>query len=803
MNKKEFFELIKKQIVILDGATGTQLSLQGMPKGACPEEWVLENPEALQEVQSNYKDAGSNIIYTSTFGGNRYKLEEFNLEDKLYEINKEIAIIAKKAAGENCLVFGDLAPTGKFIKPFGDVEFEDAVNIYKEQVKALIDGGVDGFVIETMLDIQEARAALIAVNEITDMPVMVSMTFGEDGRTLNGTDPVSALVTLQSLGADAVGCNCSTGPADMINVIKKMKKYATVPLLAKPNAGMPRLIDGKTVFDMRPEEYSSYVDEFIEAGVNILGGCCGTTPKHIKEVALKAKGKKGKLPEVDSVSAVSSSRKTCFLGSKEPFVVVGERINPTGKKAFQAELRNNKTSMIKQFAIEQKTNGANILDVNMGLSGIDEKEMMLKAINILSPISDLPLCIDTTKPEIVEAALRLYPGRAIVNSISAEKDRIEKTLPIAAKYGAMFILLPLTDDGIPKTVEERKDVVLNVVKEAEKYGYKLNDIAVDGLVMTISSDQQAAGVTLDLIDWCSNELGVNTICGLSNVSFGLPERLWANTAFLTMAISRGLTMAIANPSSELIMNMITACDAISARDKKLKRYIDKFSNIEKNVSESKIVKALDVKEIVYNAVLQGDEDNIAEYIENAIKEEIKPKDLIDNYLIPAINKVGEKFDKKEYFLPQLIMSADAMRKGFETLEPYLKEDSNNEIKKGPTVIIATVQGDIHDIGKNIVALMLKNYNFNVIDLGKDVSAIDIINSAKKHNAEVIALSALMTTTMVEMKDVILTAKQEGLKKVKFMIGGAVVDQNYADEIGADGYSSDAMGAVHLAKELTK
>ncbi len=797
MTRDEFKKLISEKLVILDGATGTELVKRGMPSGVSPELWCLENPHAVLDLQRAYIDAGSDIVYSPTFGGTRFKLANFGLAERLGEINRGLAEISKKAAGDK-FVFGDLAPTGLFIEPFGDISFDDAVQVYGEQAKWLLEGGVDGFVIETMMDIQEARAALIAVRELCELPVMVSMTYEADRRTLNGTDPITALVTLQALGADVVGCNCSTGPDDMIEVISMMKEYATVPLLAKPNAGMPKLIDGKTLFDMEAEKFGSFVSRFIEAGVNVLGGCCGTTPEHIAALAAEASGKCGRVREVGGVSVVTSSRKYTELGVNKPFVVIGERINPTGKKALQEELRQGKTSLVQDFALDQQMGGAEILDVNMGLSGIDEREMMVKSVNLLSRSSELPLCIDSTRPEVVEAALRVYPGRAMVNSISGERERIEKTLPIAAKYGAMFILLPLDDSGIPATLDARKAVVNHVFAQAQKYGYTVEDIAVDGLVMTISSDNGAALVSLDLMEWAAREMGFNTTCGLSNVSFGLPAREGVNSNFLAMAMSRGATTAIANPSSQKLMDTVAACDALRGMDKNLLKYIERFSGEEASAAGEP--ETLSPKEMVFNSVLRGWDDRIEGYIKDAIGEGIEPQSIVDDCLIPAITEVGERFDRKEYFLPQLIMSADTMRKGFSVLEPLLREEG--EVEPKGRVVIATVKGDIHDIGKNIVALMLRNYGFQVIDLGKDVEAEEILSGADEAGATIIILSALMTTTMVEMKTVIELSKNRGCS-YKFMIGGAVVDQNYADEIGADGYSGDALEAVRLAERLLK
>ena len=799
MTRSEFQKLLTEKIVILDGATGTELVKRGMPQGVCPELWILENPSAMIEIQQAYRAAGSDIVFVPSFGANRLKLEEFGLADRLAEINRSLAGLSRCAAGDG-LVFGDLAPTGKFIAPLGDIPFEDVVNIYKEQVVALLEGKVDGFVIETMMDIQETRAALLAVKESCELPVIVTMTFDEHRRTLTGSDPVSALITLQAMGADAFGCNCSTGPGDMLEIIKKIKPYATIPLIAKPNAGIPKLSAGKTVFDMCPESFAAYVPELAAAGINIMGGCCGSTPEHIRKMAANAACCKPLPPVIKALSAVSSAGSYCLLGRDKPFAVVGERINPTGKKALQAELREGKLAMVNNFAREQAAAGAAILDVNMGLSGIDEKEMMLKAVAMLG--GGLPLCIDSTSSEVIEAALRIYPGRALVNSISAEKSRLEKTLPAAAKYGAMFILLPLADEGIPETVEGRREIVKKVFGEAEKYGYSKADICVDGLVMTVSSNQNAAAITLDLIEWCSREFGVSTICGLSNVSFGMPQRGHVNNTFLAMAVGRGLNMAIANPSAEMLMPVVDAGNVLTGRDFKMKRYVEKYGAAEQGGKAPVVVKSDDPAQQVFNCVLTGDEESIADAIKRTLAGGITAKDIVDRNLIPAINRVGELFDRKEYFLPQLIMSADAMRKGFEVLEPLLEEHKSENDKPKAVIVVATVEGDIHDIGKNIAALMLRNYGFEVIDLGKDVSARHIVAGAKAHNAAIIGLSALMTTTMVRMPEVIQLAKAEGLDKVKFMIGGAVVDQSYADEIGADAYAADAMESVRIAQRFT-
>lgn len=797
MTRTEFRELCLKRPVILDGATGTELIKRGLPTGVCPEKWVYDNPQSITEVQQAYRNAGSDIVYACTFGGNLCKLEEFQLDAIHDELNSSLAKLSISAVGDG-MAFGDLAPTGNLIEPFGPMKFEECVSVYRKQAQALVDAGVHGIVIETMMDIQEARAALIGVREVTqDLPVIVTMTYGEEGRTLTGTDPVTAVITLQSLGADAVGCNCSAGPETMIEWIAQMKPYATVPLLAKPNAGQPKLVNGETIFDMQPDEYASYFTRLVEAGANILGGCCGSTPDHIAAVKQTIGSMSPVAPALESISAVSSAQGVTMFGAREPFVVIGERINPTGKKALQAQLREGKLNMVRQFALEQTQAGAGMIDVNMGLSGINEKEMMLKAVNLIAPLVKTPLCLDTTDPEVMEAALRLNPGRALINSVSAEKDRIEKMLPLVKKYGAMYILLPVTDEEVPEELEKRKEVTLTVIDEAKKLGIPLSDAVIDGLVMSVSSSPDAPNVTADFISWCACELGANTSGGVSNVSFGMPERKWLNMAFLGLLIGRGLNSAIINPSVEMMMGLKFASDALTARDKKFANYLANFSGATKKETESKVQKT--PLEKAFDAVLYGEEDTIAEIVESAISENTEPQSLVDDALIPAIVRVGELYDKKEYFLPQLMMSAETMSKGFKALEKYLQKDSAESAGK---VIMATVKGDIHDIGKNIVCLMLKNYGFEVIDLGKDIDAQTILDAAEEHQAKIIGLSALMTTTMGQMETVIKAALEAGKSDLKFMVGGAVVDKNYADEIGA-AYAEDAVEAVRVVQQLAK
>lgn len=796
--KNKINGVLGKRALILDGASGTELQKRGMPGGACPEIWCLENPDLIREIHSDYQMAGADVVYTCTFGANRLKLAQYNTHN-VKEINRRLARLARDAVGKKAMIAGDIGPTGRFVRPFGDVDFEKAVDVFKEQALGLLEGGVDLFVVETMIDIQEARAALIAVKEITDMFVMVTMTFEEDGRTLGGTDPVTAMITLQSLGADAVGCNCSTGPEGMLGFVAAMKPYATVPLVAKPNAGIPVVIDNKTVFDMPADDFASFAKKYVAMGVNIMGGCCGTTPDYISKLRKEIEKEKPIAPFRKSVSALSSARKSIVLEEDRPLCIVGERINPTGKKALQQELLEGKMSIIRRLALEQKKRGVELLDINAGVAGIDEKKTMEDIISTLSTITDLPLVIDSSKIEVIEAALRLYPGRALVNSISGEGGKLGKLLPIAAKYGAMFILLPLSDREIPATAERRKEIIESIFKEARKFGFFKDDIVVDGLVMTVASEASAATETLKTIEWCSNKLRCNTIIGLSNISFGMPRRKWINAAFLAMAEAMGLTMAIANPSSEEVINVKMAADLLSQKDKNAALFISHFSSTP-HTGENKfpLSEKLAPEQKVFQAVLEGNREEMPELAKEALSSGIAAERLVQDIMVPAIIKVGELFDKREYFLPQLVAAAEAMKRGLGYLEPHLDKGSST-LKRKDTILIATVKGDVHDIGKNIVALMLKNHGFDVIDLGKDVPAEEIISQIKLFRPAIVGLSALMTTTMVNMKEVIELARAEGVA-CRFMAGGAAVSKSFARSIGAE-YAKDGVGAVRLAQRL--
>ena len=827
MTKKDFKEYIKKGPIILDGATGTNLMAAGMPIGVCPEKWVMDHPDVLLKLQRAFVEAGTNIVYAPTFTGNRIKLEEYDLADDLEEINTTLVKLSKEAVGDKALVAGDMTMTGRQLFPLGDLMFDELVEVYKEQASVLAAAGADLFVVETMMSLQECRAAVLAIKEVSDLPIMVTLTYNEDGRTLFGTPPETAVVVLQSLGVDVIGINCSTGPMEMVEPVKKMAEYSTIPILAKPNAGLPELVDGNTIYRMTPEEFAEAGVALVQAGAAIVGGCCGTTPAHIKALADAVRGMEIIEPLKTHRRILASERKNVEIDLDGNFIVVGERINPTGKKKLQAELKEGNLDLVRQMAMEQDENGASILDINMGMNGIDEKEMMKQVIYEVSSTVDCPLCIDSSHVDVIEEALRIYPGRALINSISLESEKIEKLLPIAARYGAMFILLPLSDEGLPKDIEEKQQIIETVYNRAMELGMAHEDIVVDGLVATIGANPEAARECYDTIAYCKDVRKLPTICGLSNISFGLPERMYVNTAFLTMAICKGLTMAIANPSQELLMNAAFASDMLLHRPDSDIRYIERMNMLaeKKAQYETVVVKKTDsnsgaagsasngpsngngtdesgsngVKDSeIYKAVLKGNKNSIVDLVKKAVEDGMKPDQIINDYLIEGINEVGELFNAKKYFLPQLIGSANAMKIAIDYLEPLMERKDSGE--NMPTLVIATVEGDIHDIGKNLVVLMLKNYGYNVIDMGKDVPCEDVVDRAIAEDAAIIGLSALMTTTMMRMKDVVNLCKEKGCKS-KVIIGGACITQSFADEIGADGYSKDAAECVKLVERL--
>ncbi len=816
MTRQEFRELTEKKIVVLDGATGSNLQKAGMPAGVCPEKWILEHPEALIELQKGYILAGTDILYAPTFTSNRIKLKEYGLEENTGDITRRLVALSKEAASgseKRVYIAGDLTMTGEQLYPVGSLSFEELVEVYKEQIGYCLEASVDLFVVETMMSLQECRAAVLAVKESCGLPVMVTLTFNEDGKTLYGTEPETAAVVMEAMGVDAVGVNCSHGPEKLCEIVRRMAAYAGIPLIGKPNAGLPRLQEGVTRYDMGPEEFGEKAAKLAEAGASFVGGCCGTTPEHIACLAKRVEKKKPPLLVKKKKRVLTNEQSVLEIDLEGSFFVIGERINPTGKKALQEELRQGRLDLVLSMAEEQMEAGAAVLDVNVGMNGIDEKKMMERCIYALTSHGSAPLSIDSSYPEVVEAALRIYPGRALINSISLETGKLERLLPMAKKYGAMFILLPLSEKGLPKSLEEKKEIIGKIMDKALEAGLSKEDIVVDGLVNTIGANKRAAWEVIDTIRYCRESLSLATVCGLSNISFGLPERQFVNAAFLSFARLSGLTMAIANPSQALFMNTVLAADLLLNKPEAAERYISRVTAME----TAKTVKGNggsvskgsasgeagpEIKGIAcgqaYQDVLKGRKERIIEDTEGLLAQGLTASEIVDSVLIPAINATGKLFDQQIYFLPQLIGSAEAMKTAIDHLEPLLAKEASGE--KKATILMATVEGDIHDIGKNLVVLMLKNYGYHVIDLGKDVPAETIVEAAKREDADIIGLSALMTTTMMQMERVVELAKKEKLR-AQIIIGGAVTTQEFSEEIRADGYSGDAKEAVELVKRL--
>ena len=811
--KNKFLKRLESEILILDGATGTMLQKKGMKPGSCPEELNLSNPAIIKEVHREYIEAGVDIITSNTFGGNRIKLSEYGLEGRLAEINTTAVKIAKEVVGsagsrgKKCLVMSTIGPTGKFLKPIGDLSFDDAYNIFKKQISVCVKAGADIIGFETFSDIKEIRAGLIAARDVSpDIPILAMMTFQpirqsndvNDMRTVVGTDPETASVVLNALGADLVGGNCSLGPEGLIEIFRRMNKISRKPLVFQPNAGMPELCNGVTCYPSSPETMAEYAVKFAKEGVNIIGGCCGTTPEHLKAIVKTVKRIKPKKRVVPSYTAVSSRTKSVFFGYSNPPVRIGERINPTGKKLLSAELKEGNVSIIRDEAKREADAGADILDVNVGAPGVDEIKMMGKAIFTIQDAVNLPLMLDSNNPSVLEAGLKASDGKVIINSVSGEEKSLKTILPLAKKYGAAVLGLALDEKGIPKTAEGRFKIADRILKKAIKLGIPKEDVLIDCLTLTVSAEPTQASETLKALKMIKERLGLSTILGVSNVSFGLPSRPIINSAFLTMALESGLDASIINPMDSRMMEAFDASLVLINRDLRAERYIKKYSQQSSVVSQqSEKEEPKTITERLKKAIIEGDKERIAVLVDEALKEGMKPMDVSSIALIPGLEEVGRRFEKGIYFLPQIILSAETMQSAFGRLKLEFKKTEFASLGK---VVMATVQGDIHDIGKNIVCTLLQNYGFDVIDLGKNVPAKTILDEAVKRDADIVGLSALMTTTMVEMENVIRLFRSEGVE-LPIMVGGAVLTRKYAEEIGANGYAKDAMEAVAKAKEL--
>lgn len=804
----KFHELNKKRMLFLDGAFGTELQKNGLKQGDIPELWNITHGDIIKKIHEDYINAGADIINTNTFGGNKLKLKELGIYDKIKEINETAVKIAKSAARKNTLIAGSIGPTGVFLEPFGPLSFQKMYDVYKEQIEILANAGVDIINFETMVDIGELKAAVLAAKDVCKLPIFANVTFDQNGRTLTGSDAVTAFNILDGLGCDCVGTNCGLGPKGMYEILKNIRKDISAKLVIQANAGLPIVKDGKTVFTLKKEEYVKHIKNIVELGVSVLGGCCGTSPEFIKSLVKEFSNTKLKKIEENNTVKLSSPNKTVICSDKTPFLKIGEKINPSASKKLRTEIKNGNLALAKELAKRQEEAGAHVLDVNMGTSGIDEKSMICKAVKEITAIVKSPICIDSTRNEAIEEAVKIYPGRPLINSITGEKEKIKAILPIMKRYGAYAILLPLNEDGIPETVEKRKKIIKTILDEAKKLDIPKERFIVDCLVMTVSAAQPLVMTAIKTTQMVKNEFGLCTTGGLSNVSFGLPSREIVNANYLAMLISAGLNSAIINVENDLINSTIDSCNVITGRDTGAKIFINKYKNSGKVTLNKTNTKTDEISETVkdeknnlirdalYQSILVGDSDNVIPFIDKYLKDEFSAIDIINSYMIPAIVEVGDKYDKNEYFLPQLMMSAETMKKGFTHLSPLLQKESSTSRGK---IILATVKGDVHDIGKNIVSIMLSNHGFEVVDLGKDVESEKILDTAVKENAVIIGLSALMTTTMEEMNRFMELKNKKNIN-IPVMVGGAVVNDDYAKSIGAV-YAKDAVRAVEKAKQI--
>ncbi len=787
-------------IHIFDGAMGTMLQAGGLAPGACPERMNIEHPEVVKNIHRAYIDAGATIIETNTFGASRLKLDHYGLEDRVVELNTAAVQLTKEAAAGRAKVAGSMGPTGRFIAPLGDLDFEEAYAAFREQAKALADAGADYLIIETCIDIQEMRAALLAAKEVTDIPVICQLSYSEDGRTVTGTDPQSAAIILDAMGADIIGVNCSLGPEQLVPVVRTLAENCHRPISVQPNAGMPRLENGETIFPMGPEDFGQWAPKLLEAGATYIGGCCGTTPAHIRAAAEALKGlREPERKEPPRRLWLASRSKSVCVDKDLPTVLIGERINPTGRKKLAAEVREGSMLSIKKEAVNQVKAGARLLDVNMGVGGIDQTAAMKRAITEIAQLTDAPLCIDTSDPSALEAGLRAYPGRALINSVSAETPRLRDFLPLARKYGAAILCLPCTDNGIPKTAEGRLAAVQQIVTEAKKQGLHDGDFLLDALVMTVSADKGAAQEVFRTLRLYRKELGYPATMGLSNISFGLPNRPLINSTFFAMCLEAGLDAPIMNPYDELMQRALKASAVLIGKDPCGIAFSQDESNLSvpKKAAVAKVDLSKDCIAAIKQAVIDGEKDEIVGLVEQALKEGRTSDEITANGLTAAMTDIGEDFGSGRMFLPQVLLSAETMRTAFNRLKELFP--ATQDADKG-TIVIATVKGDVHDLGKNITGALLANSGFRLVDLGKDVDAEEIVKTAIREKADIVGLCALMTTTMVQIDKVIADLHAAGCP-AKVMVGGAALTQEYADQAGADAYAPDGVKAVELAKEM--
>lgn len=783
----KFDDILKKEFVFLDGAMGTMLQKRGLKTGEKPEMLAFGREDVIESVHNLYLESGSDIIYANTFGANRLKME--GTGKSVGEIIEANVKAAKRAAEKyNALVALDIGPIGEMLEPSGSLSFEEAYDIYKEQVVSGEAAGCDVIVFETMTDLYEVKAAVLAAKENTSLPIMVTMTFEKNGRTFSGCTPTAMAVTLPPLGIDALGINCSLGPDEIYSLAEEAARYSTVPLIVKANAGLPDPKTGEYRTDAK--SFAKSMKKYADIGVKFVGGCCGTTPEYIKAVKEEFSNLKRCEFKPEKRSVVCTPSKTVVIDSVK---VIGERINPTGKKVLREALKAGDMDYVMETAVAETEGGADILDVNVGVPGIDEAKVMANVVKAVQSVTDLPLQIDSSLPSALEAGLRVYNGKAVVNSVNGEDKVLHSVLPIVKKYGAAVVGLTLDENGIPSSWEGRAEIARKIMNTALSYGIKKEDIFIDALTLTVSAEQSAVYETLKTLKYVKEELGLKTVLGVSNISFGLPERKVINSTFLTLAMEYGLDLPIINPNDSVMMGAVYAYAALSGKDKGCNIYTEKMSTAPK---ETAVVQTSE--ESIEHAVLKGLKSETAHICEKLLETEDE-LDIINNHLIPALDEAGEKYEKGVFFLPQLLNAANASKEAFEVIKRSIESKGTDSVKKGK-IILATVKGDIHDIGKNIVKVILENYGYDVIDLGRDVDSKTVVDCAIKENVKLVGLSALMTTTLKSMEDTIKCLRESG-HECKIMCGGAVLTESYAKTIGADFYAKDAKASADIAKKV--
>jgi 5-methyltetrahydrofolate--homocysteine methyltransferase len=788
--------LMDERVVIFEGAMGTLLQ-EAVEGVLAPDALNLERPDLILGLHRTYA-ALADVIHTNTFGANRLKLESVGLADRISAINGEGARLARLAARDG-LVAGDMGPTGRLVDPLGDLSFRDAYEAFREQAALLADGGVDLILIETMSDLREAKAALLAAREATRLPVIITMTFDESYVTPTGTDPATAANVLASMGAFAVGANCSTGPSAMIEVVGRMAQVTSAPIIVQPNAGLPELVEGKTVFRMGPEEFAERTARTVAVGAGMVGGCCGTTPAHIAALVGKLTGVRPVVRTVRSALRLSSRSRTVEIGPDFPFAVVGERINPTNRDDLSSEILDGRVEAILRDGRDQAAAGAHVLDVNVGVPGVDGTVAMPRAARALENALAAPLSIDSVSAEAFEATLGVLAGKPLLNSVSGAPEKLESVLPLAARWGAGVVCLALDESGIGASAEDRIAVLRRIVDAAERHGVPKDHLIVDCLTLAVSAEQERVPETLRAVRLASSELRLPTILGVSNVSHGLPDRSALNASFLAMAMAAGLDAAIMNPLDEPMMTVVRASSVLTLRDRDSADYIREHARRRKKKGGRPSAPPGSVEGRIRQAVFDGDVDGVEPLVDEALAIGLAPRAINETVMIPALEEVGRRFERKECFLPQMMLAAETVERAFAKLEPLFPKEGAGA--RG-AIVVATVEGDVHDIGKNILASVLRNNGYRVIDLGKNVPASAIVEAAREKAADVVALSALMTTTVGQMPIVIEALREAGLPTM-VIVGGAVVTKRFADSIGADGYAKDAAGAVDVVRDLLR